>query len=78
MTTFEKATQIANRFIIEFNTFASVSKYSNEQLATVDVHAYNVHVFDDGAIQVREGATLIQEYKTPIAAVKRVVKLIYN
>lgn len=77
MNTVAEANKMINTLINKEGVWASLSKFSNEELASIETYKHVIHVFADGSIQIHNNMMqLVKEYKTPTSTVKWIAELL--
>jgi len=77
MTTIKTAEKIIHQLVNIEGVYASLSKFSNSDLATVETYNHVLHIFKDGSIQIHDNmANKLKEYKTVASTIKNLIKLI--
>ena len=76
MKTLSTASKIINTLIEKHNLYASLNKYSNTELATIETYKHNIHVFENGSIRIETiQGKMVNEYKTVNTVIKKVIEL---
>ena len=77
MNTIQIARQTIKTLEERYDVYATLSKYSTLELATVETYKHQIHIFEDGTVRMHNTYTNeYKDYKTTQTVIKKIAAML--